>query len=78
MNKNTNTFDEWFAEVKAQVKIGRPIYLIGGPDPDAPEEFYPKTDEYVANWAEENEFYFKKYYEDGDSPDMAMFEFVAG
>jgi hypothetical protein len=76
MNKNTHTFDDWFTEVKNQVKIGRPIYLIGGPDPDAPEEFYPQTDEYVSNWVEENEVYFKKYYEDGECPNSALVEFV--
>lgn len=76
MNKNTNTFDEWFAEVKNQVKIGRPIYLIG--EPPEIEEFYPQTDEYVSNWAVENEKYFKKYYEDGECPSSVLLEFVIG
>ncbi len=75
----TQTFDEWYKEVLAIVKANHPIYLIGGPDPnDPPEEPIPLSDEQVARWDEENRFYFEKYYKDGETPQWAIVEFVAG
>jgi hypothetical protein len=73
------TFEEWFVEVKQFVKANHPIYLLGGPDPDFPDpEPIPLSDEQVEAWGQENRQYFEKYYKDGDTPQWALVEFVAG
>lgn len=76
MDKNTHTFEEWFAEVKRETQKGYPIWLIGSPDPNEPEECNPMSDKELEIWAEENYKYFLQYYNDGLTTDRARFEFV--
>jgi hypothetical protein len=76
MTKDTHSFDEWYSEVKRIVQEGRPIYLMGRPDPNEPEEFYPLSDAQVEEWDKINKHYFCKYYEDGEDPHFAIYDFV--
>jgi len=76
ITKTTHSFDEWYKEVLQFVKEGHSIQLLGVPDPDNPIENCPISDEELTEWDNQNRHHFRVYYENGETPMWAMWEFV--